>query len=193
MGMSAFYGPRDDDESTKVIDRALELGVTLLDTADMYGPHTNEILVGQAIKGKRDKVVLATKFAITMVNGQRGINGKPEYVRQACDASLKRLGVDHIDLYYQHRVDPETPIEDTIGAMAGLVKAGKVRHVGGVERDDPARSQGPSDHRAAERVLAVDARPRGRRAAGVSRARHRVRRVQPARARLSDRQVQVAR
>jgi aryl-alcohol dehydrogenase-like predicted oxidoreductase len=98
MGMSAFYGPRDDDESTKVIDRALELGVTLLDTADMYGPHTNEILVGQAIKGKRDKVVLATKFAITMVNGQRGINGKPEYVRQACDASLKRLGVDHIDL-----------------------------------------------------------------------------------------------
>jgi aryl-alcohol dehydrogenase-like predicted oxidoreductase len=130
MGMSAFYGPRDDDESTKVIDRALELGVTLLDTADMYGPYTNEVLVGQAIKGKRDKVVLATKFAITMVNGQRGINGKPEYVRQACDASLKRLGVDHIDLYYQHRVDPETPIEDTIGAMAGLVKAGKVRHLG---------------------------------------------------------------
>jgi len=130
MGMSAFYGPRDDDESTKVIHRALELGVTLLDTADMYGPHTNEVLVGKAIKGKRDKVVLATKFAITMVNGQRAINGKPEYVREACDASLERLGVDHIDLYYQHRVDPNTPIEDTIGAMAGLVKAGKVRYLG---------------------------------------------------------------
>jgi aryl-alcohol dehydrogenase-like predicted oxidoreductase len=130
MGMSAFYGPRDDDESTKVIHRALELGVTLLDTADMYGPYTNEVLVGTAIKGKRDKVVLATKFAIQFVDGQRRINGKPEYVREACDASLSRLGVDHIDLYYQHRVDPNTPIEDTIGAMAGLVKAGKVRYLG---------------------------------------------------------------
>jgi aryl-alcohol dehydrogenase-like predicted oxidoreductase len=130
MGMSAFYGPRDDGESTTVIHRALELGVTLLDTADMYGPHTNEVLVGKAIKGKRDQVVLATKFAIQIVDGKRGINGKPEYVRQACDASLQRLGVDHIDLYYQHRVDPDTPIEDTIDAMAGLVKAGKVRYLG---------------------------------------------------------------
>jgi aryl-alcohol dehydrogenase-like predicted oxidoreductase len=130
MGMSAFYGPRDDDESTYVIHRALELGVTLLDTADMYGPYTNEVLVGKAIKGKRDQVVLATKFAIQIVDGQRRINGKPEYVREACDASLQRLGVDHIDLYYQHRVDPSTPIEDTIGAMSRLVDAGKIRYLG---------------------------------------------------------------
>ena len=132
MGMSAFYGPRDDDESTKVIDRALELGVTLLDTADMYGPHTNEVLVGKAIKGKRDRVVLATKFGIQRGSEptQRAINGRPEYVKAACDASLQRLGVDHIDLYYQHRVDPNTPIEETIGAMADLVKAGKVRYLG---------------------------------------------------------------
>jgi aryl-alcohol dehydrogenase-like predicted oxidoreductase len=130
MGMSAFYGPRDDDESTKVIHRALELGVTLLDTADMYGPHTNEVLVGKAIAGKRDQVVLATKFGIQIVDGMRRVNGTPAYVKSACDGSLKRLGVDHIDLYYQHRVDPDTPIEDTIGAMAELVKAGKVRYVG---------------------------------------------------------------
>jgi aryl-alcohol dehydrogenase-like predicted oxidoreductase len=130
MGMSAFYGPRDDAESLAVIDRALELGVTLLDTADMYGPHTNEVLVGKAIAGKRDQVVLATKFGIQIVDGMRRINGTPAYVKSACDGSLKRLGVDHIDLYYQHRVDPDTPIEDTIGAMADLVKAGKVRYLG---------------------------------------------------------------
>ena len=133
MGMSDFYGTRDDVESTAVIHRALELGVTLLDTADMYGPHTNEVLVGKAIKGKRDRVVLATKFGIQRddQNPQnRTINGKPEYVKSACDASLKRLGVDHIDLYYQHRVDGSTPIEDTVGAMADLVKAGKVRYLG---------------------------------------------------------------
>ncbi|HEY1811359.1 MAG TPA: aldo/keto reductase [Kofleriaceae bacterium] len=130
MGMSAFYGKTDETESLAVIDRALELGVTLLDTADMYGPYTNEVLVGKAIKGRRDKVVLATKFAIQIVDGMRRVNGKPAYVKSACDASLKRLGVDHIDLYYQHRVDPDTPIEETIGAMAELVKAGKVRHLG---------------------------------------------------------------
>jgi len=132
MGMSEFYGKGDDAESIRVIHRALELGVTLLDTADMYGPHTNEVLVGKAIADRRDQVVLATKFG--MVRGpnprDRTINGKPDYVRSACDASLKRLGVDHIDLYYQHRVDPNTPIEDTVGAMAELVKAGKVRFIG---------------------------------------------------------------
>jgi aryl-alcohol dehydrogenase-like predicted oxidoreductase len=132
MGMSAFYGPTDETESLATIDRALELGVTLLDTSDMYGPHTNERLVGKAIKGKRDRVVLATKFGIQMGSdpASRTINGSPAYVKSACDASLQRLGVDVIDLYYQHRVDPNTPIEDTVGAMADLVKAGKVRYLG---------------------------------------------------------------
>ena len=132
MGMSEFYGESDDAESIATIHRALELGVDLLDTADMYGPFTNERLVGRAIAGRRDQVVLATKFG----NERRedgswvGVNGRPEYVRQACDASLRRLGVDHIDLYYQHRVDPATPIEETVGAMAELVDAGKVSYLG---------------------------------------------------------------
>jgi aryl-alcohol dehydrogenase-like predicted oxidoreductase len=132
MGMSEFYGAADEIESIATIHRALELGITLLDTADMYGPHTNERLVGKAIRGKRDRVVLATKFGI--VRGAdpraRSINGRPEYVKRACDDSLERLGVDVIDLYYQHRVDPQTPIEDTVGAMADLVRAGKIRHLG---------------------------------------------------------------
>jgi aryl-alcohol dehydrogenase-like predicted oxidoreductase len=131
MGMSEFYGPGEEGESIATIHRALELGVTLLDTADMYGPHTNEQLVGRAIKDRRARVVLATKFGIVRPgDGTRAINGRPEYVRAACEGSLKRLGVDVIDLYYQHRVDPATPIEDTVGAMADLVRAGKVRYLG---------------------------------------------------------------
>jgi aryl-alcohol dehydrogenase-like predicted oxidoreductase len=133
MGMSDFYGPRDDHESRRTLDRALELGVSFLDTADMYGPFTNEKLVGEFLRGKREQVVIATKFGIVRDPANpsgRAISGKPAYVRQACDASLQRLGVDVIDLYYQHRVDPEVPIEETVGAMAELVKAGKVRHLG---------------------------------------------------------------
>jgi aryl-alcohol dehydrogenase-like predicted oxidoreductase len=132
MGMSEFYGATDDTESVATIHRALDLGVTLLDTADMYGRGANEELVGRAIADRRDQVVLATKFGIARGDdpGTRGVRGDPEYVRQACDASLARLGVDHIDLYYQHRVDPKVPIEDTVGAMASLVEAGKVRHLG---------------------------------------------------------------
>jgi aryl-alcohol dehydrogenase-like predicted oxidoreductase len=132
MGMSQSYGPGDEHESVATIDRALDLGITFLDTADMYGPFTNERLVGRAIAGRRDEVMLATKFG----NERREdgtfvrVNGEPEYVRRACDASLERLGVDHIDLYYQHRVDTTVPVEDTWGAMAELVAAGKVRHLG---------------------------------------------------------------
>lgn len=132
MGMSEFYGTGDETESIATIHRALELGVTFLDTADMYGPFTNEKLVGRAIADRRDQVVLATKFGNERSEDGRflGVNGKPEYVRQCCDASLQRLGVDYIDLYYQHRVDPTVPIEETIGAMAELVQQGKVRYLG---------------------------------------------------------------
>ncbi len=133
MGMSEFYGPGDEAESIATIHRALELGITMLDTADIYGPYTNEELVGRAIRGRRNGVVIATKFGIVRRSDDpkyRGVSGRPEYVRRSCEGSLKRLGIDTIDLYFQHRVDPETPIEETVGAMARLVEEGKVRYLG---------------------------------------------------------------
>jgi aryl-alcohol dehydrogenase-like predicted oxidoreductase len=132
MGMSEFYGATDEQESLATIHRALDLGVTMLDTADVYGPHTNEVLVGRALRGRRDGVIVATKFGIvrTADPSYRGVSGRPEYVRASCEASLRRLAIDVIDLYYQHRVDPDTPIEETVGTMADLVREGKVRNIG---------------------------------------------------------------
>jgi aryl-alcohol dehydrogenase-like predicted oxidoreductase len=148
MGMSEFYGPADEEGGIATIHRALELGVTFLDTSDVYGPFTNERLVGRAIAGRRDDVVLATKFGIVRDESgtRRGVRGDAEYVRAACDASLQRLGIDTIDLYYQHRVDPDTPIEETVGAMAELVEAGKVRHLGLSEASEETIRRGHAVH-----------------------------------------------
>ena len=172
MGMSEFYGTPDEQGGLDTIRRALDLGVTFLDTADMYGPFTNEQLVGRAIADRRDEVQLATKFGNKRgENGERlGIDGSPEYVRSACDASLQRLGVDHIDLYYQHRVDQSVPIEETVGAMKELVEAGKVRHLGLSEAGPETIRRAHAVHPITAlqtRVLAVHARPRGRRARRV--------------------------
>ena len=153
MGMSEFYGVEDDRESTATIHRALDLGINFLDTADMYGPFKNELLVGEAIHGRREHIVLATKFGIVRDPNNpesRAVNGRPEYVRSACEASLKRLGVAYIDLYYQHRVDPKTPIEETVGAMAELVREGKVRYLGLSEA-------GPDSLRRASKVHRITA------------------------------------
>ena len=197
MGMSDFYVGGSEAESIETIHHALELGVTFLDTADMYGRGANEELVGRALKGKRDDVVLATKFGIVRgADGAvTGVDGRPEYVRQACDASLKRLGVDTIDLYYQHRVDPNDADrgDGRRHGRAGARRQGAPhRSVGGVGGNHPPRAQGASDRGPAERVLAVDARAGGRDSRHRARAGHRLRRLQSARARLPHRADQVA-
>src|SRR5580658_6102596 len=177
MGMSDFYGERDDVESAATILRALDLGVTFLDTADTYGIGDNEELIGKTIRGRRDEVFIATKFANIRTKAEPNrwsLSGKPEYVRQACDASLQRLGVDHIDLYYQHRVDPQTPIEETVGAMAELVKAGKVKYLG-LSEASPA-----TIHRAADGIFAVGTARGGRDSADGTRVGNWFCAVQPA-------------
>jgi len=191
MGMSEFYGTPDEAAGIETIHRALDLGVTFLDTADMYGPFTNEQLVGRAIAGRRDQVVLATKFGNERAaDGTRlGINGSPDYVRKAADASLQRLGVDHIDLYYQHRVDRSVPIEETVGAMAELVAAGKVRHLGLSEASPDTIRRAHATHpiTALQTEYSLFTRPRGRDPCPAARPRHRPGALLPARTRPADR------
>ena len=204
MGMSAFYGSTDEGEAIATIQRALELGIDFLDTAQLYGPMTNEELVGRAIEGHRDEYVIATKFARRIepttkpgdISTIGPLDGSAEHVRSSIEGSLERLGTDHVDLYYQHRVDPNVPIEETVGAMAELVAGGQgppPRAQRGGARDDPARARRAPDHRGADRVLAVDARSRGRGPADLPRARDRLRALLAARARLPLRPLQVAR
>jgi aryl-alcohol dehydrogenase-like predicted oxidoreductase len=183
MGMSEFYGATDDAESIATIHRAIELGVTLLDTADVYGPLKNEELVGKAVKDRRDRVVVGHEVrnregARPMT---RGVSGRPDYVRSSCEGSLKRLGFETIDLYYQHRVDANVPIEDTVGAMAELVRRARYvpRSVRGLPGHDSPRPRRPSHHRAADRVLALEPRSGGRAPRHLPRARDRLRGLQP--------------
>ncbi len=199
MGMSEFYGAGDDDESVATVHRALDLGLTFFDTADMYGPFTNEVLLGRALGARRDEAVIATKFGNVRDPDdptKRSINGRPEYVRQACDASLSRLGTDYIDLYYQHRVDPDTPIEETVGAMGELVRTGKVRYLGLSEAAPATIRRAHAVHpiSALQTEYSLWARdPEAEILAHPSRARDRVRPLQPARTRLSHRHPPLAR